>query len=85
MAEPQDSVKSNTDACNGFPYLKQEIWTKNERATVVAKSASFGHGSIDCGMWSAGGDRGGSVFCVRTWYILHTYFFVPGLRFMEKS
>ena len=28
---------------------------------MVAKSASFGHGSLVCGLWLAGGDRGGSV------------------------
>ena len=76
---------AGADARDGFPYLKQEIWPKNERDIVVAKSASFGHGSLDCGLWSAGGDRGGSVFYVLTWYILHTYFFVRELRFREKS
>ena len=76
---------AGADARDGFPYLKQEIWTKNERDIVVAKSASFGHGSLVCGLWSAGGDRGRSVFYVRTWYILHTYFIVRELRFREKS
>ncbi len=28
---------------------------------MVAKSASFGHGSLVCGLWLAGGGRGGTV------------------------
>ncbi len=28
---------------------------------MVAKSASFGHGSLVSGLWLAGGGRGGSV------------------------
>ena len=99
---------------------------------MVAKSASFGHGSLVCGLWLAGGGLGGSVpmyvlgtFYIRfflylgygipvlgeahctistickkhqklfpartrrpwrecayvsTWYILHMFFFVPGLQ-----
>jgi hypothetical protein len=34
------------DARDGFPCLKQDIWPRNERDIVVAKSASFGHGSL---------------------------------------
>jgi hypothetical protein len=44
---------------------------------VVAKSASFGHGSLVCGLWLVGGDRGGSVstYVLGTFYIRN--FFVP--------
>jgi hypothetical protein len=100
---------------------------------MVAESASFGYGSLVCGLWLAGGGLGRSVptyllgtlyvhfflylgygipvlgeahctistICtkhqklfptktkrpwrecayVRTWYILHTFFFVPGLQY----
>ncbi len=37
---------------------------------MVAKSASFGHGSLVCGLWLAGGGRGGSV----STYILGTFY-----------
>ncbi len=38
---------------------------------MVAKSASFGHGSLVCGLWLAGGGRGGSVptYVLGTFYI----------------
>ncbi len=34
------------DARDGFLCLKHDIWPRNERDIVVAKSASFGHGSL---------------------------------------
>jgi hypothetical protein len=34
------------DARDGFPCLKHDIWPRNERDILVAKSASFGHGSL---------------------------------------
>jgi hypothetical protein len=37
---------------------------------VVAKSASFSHGSLVCGLWLGGGGRGGSV----PMYILGTFY-----------
>ncbi len=37
---------------------------------MVGKSASFGHGSLVCGLWLAGGGRGGSV----PTYILGTFY-----------
>jgi hypothetical protein len=38
---------------------------------VVAKSASFGHGSLVCGLWLAVGGLGGSVptYVLGTFYI----------------
>ncbi len=38
---------------------------------MVAKSASLGHGSLVCGLWLAGGGRGGSVptYVLGTFYI----------------
>jgi len=38
---------------------------------MVAKSASFGHGSLVCGLWLAGGGLGGSVptYVLGTFYI----------------
>ncbi len=38
---------------------------------MVAKSASFGHGSLVCGLWLAGGGCGGSVptYVLGTFYI----------------
>ena len=74
------------DARNGFPCLKYEIWPRNELDIVVsksAKSASYGHGSLVCGLWLAGEGRGGSV---PTYDLVHsTYvFWLPGLRKLEK-
>jgi hypothetical protein len=37
---------------------------------MVAKSTSFGHGSLVCGLWMAGGGRGGSV----STYVLGTFY-----------
>ena len=50
---------------------------RNELDIVVsksAKSASYGHGSLVCGLWLAGGGRGGSV---PTYNLVHyTYVFL---------
>jgi hypothetical protein len=43
---------------------QEEIWPRNELDIVVsksAKSASYGHGSLVCGLWLAGGGHGSSV------------------------
>ncbi len=50
---------------------------------MVAKSASFGHGSLVCGLWLAGGDRGGSV----STYVLGTFYIriFFGLDSMSES
>ncbi len=64
---------AGADARNGFPRLKQEIWPRNELDIVVsksAKSANYGHGSLVCGLWLAGGGRGGGVFT----YVLGTFY-----------
>ncbi len=45
---------------------------------MVAKSASFGHGSLVCGLWLAVGGLGRGGAYVRTWYILHTFFLYLG-------
>ncbi len=37
---------------------------------MVANSASFGHGSLVCGLWLAGGGHGGSV----SMYVLGTFY-----------
>jgi len=65
---------AGADARNGFPRLKYEIWPRNELDIVVSKSvksASYGHGSLDCGLWLAGGGHGGSVpmYLLGTFYI----------------
>ncbi len=67
------------DARDGFPCLKHDIWPGNERDIVVAKSASFGHGSlvfVVCG-WREEAVVG--VFL--RMYLIHTtyVYFVPEL------
>jgi hypothetical protein len=77
---------AGADARNGFPHLKYEIWPRNELDIVVSKSvksADYGHGSLVCGLWFVVGRRRPWRECsyVRTWYILHTFIFVPGLQY----
>ncbi len=42
---------ATADARDGFPCLKHDIWPRNERDIVVAKFASFGHGSLVFVVW----------------------------------
>jgi hypothetical protein len=65
---------ARADARNGIPCLKYEIWPRNELDIVVsksAKSASYGRGSLVCGLWLAGGGCVGSVptYVLGTFYI----------------
>jgi hypothetical protein len=78
-----------TDTRYGFPRLKYDIWPKNELDIAVsksAKSASYGHGSLVCGLWLAGGGRGWSVptYVLGT---LHTFFLYQGydIRFYREA
>ena len=61
---------AGADTPDGFSHLKHVIWPRNESYVIVAKSASFGHGSLVCGLWLAGGGRGGSV----PMYVLGTFY-----------
>ncbi len=62
---------AGADAPDGFPHLQHVIWPRNERDVMVAKSASFGHDSLVCGLWLVGGGLGRSVptYVLGTFYI----------------
>ena len=79
-----------TDTRYGFPRLKYEIWPRNELDIVVsksAKSASNGHGSLVCGLWLAGGGRGGSVptYVLGTFYIRFFLYQGYDIRFYREA
>ena len=63
---------AGADARDGFPCLKHDIWPRHERDIVVAKSASFIHGSlvfVVCG-WREETVAG---VCQRTYLVHSTY------------
>ncbi len=64
-----------------FPVSNMSVVSKS------VKSASYGHGSLVCGLWLAGGGRGGSVptYVLGTFYMRLFFYQGYNIRFYLEA